>query len=224
MSNSTSPNHDTQIFFDPLFQVFLTSLSESEVRERRKNVENFLDTLGCTEQTTQMILRMRLFMLNAELARRISQGQPSNDIPVYIAATTFYSVDPHNSHYTRGRDLGQVVLKTMPDNVNPPMWFQQESHRPQFPETEDTKAGYWSVFLDYYNKTFGTMYAEKFLNGADDDRISSAIDQRNMLGEALKNLLIAIGVVRADAIMDGPELLLAASMAIEHFNAEKLKT
>lgn len=43
-------------------------------------------------------------------------------------------------------------------------------------------------------------------------------DQRNLLGQALGNLLVALGVVN-DVPLTGPELLLHAQVAAAHFTA-----
>lgn len=46
-------------------------------------------------------------------------------------------------------------------------------------------------------------------------------NQRDLLARALGDLLVAIGMTRADAPLTGPELLLAAETAIEHANQSR---
>ena len=47
------------------------------------------------------------------------------------------------------------------------------------------------------------------------DTIESLRHQRDLLGDALGRLLVAIGMTRADAPLTGPELLLAAETYID---------
>jgi hypothetical protein len=47
------------------------------------------------------------------------------------------------------------------------------------------------------------------------DTIEGLRHQRNLLAEALGKLLLAYGIIRADAALTGPELLLAAEDALQ---------
>lgn len=57
-----------------------------------------------------------------------------------------------------------------------------------------------------------------------DDTIEKLRHQKNMLADGLGNLLIAMGMIRPDTAMTGPELLLAAETAAEHAAAERLQS
>jgi hypothetical protein len=51
-----------------------------------------------------------------------------------------------------------------------------------------------------------------------DDTIESLRHQRNLLAEALGNVLVHYGVIRRDAALTGPLLLMAAETACEPHN------